>query len=217
MQQHARRTLIAALAAGALVAAPASAGAAVLNSANAEEAFSNALIYSSWEVAWEGTSTVDAPTCPQSVITDGAYGGDAYCQVEFEYGGLWYYASGTVSPQQNYNEQFTSDGPTGTIRSQHTWVRSWRRSTGRCIAAHGKAPRLPGSLSSNDGSCYRVLLDENFKQAGKYTFHFKRRIYGLWAQSKYFPQWSTYNCTRGHPRRTYQCTNAFGDGFRWQP
>ena len=75
---------------GALVTPPASAGAAVLNSANAEEAFSNALIYSSWEVAWEGTSTVDAPTCPQAVITDGAYGGDAYCQVEFAYGGLWY-------------------------------------------------------------------------------------------------------------------------------
>ncbi len=214
---HARRILIAAVAVGALVTPPASAGAAVLNSANAEEAFSNALIYSSWEVAWEGTSTVDAPTCPQGVITDGAYGGDAYCQVEFAYGGSWYYASGTVSPQQNDNEQFTSDGPTGTISSQRIWVRHWRTSTGRCVAALGKAPRLPGSLSSNDGSCYRVLLDQNFKKAGKYVFRFKRHLYGLWKESQYLPQWSAYNCSWGHIRSTYQCTNSFGDGFRWKP
>lgn len=158
--------------------------------------------------AWD-KSTVPrrnpSPLCPQGVISGGSQGGSALYVAEYEYKGVWRLISRTVSPQQD------AVGDATIYYTRH-WIRRWRPM--RC---GGGIPggRVPGRVFSNDGLCYQTLLFQFFWFGGRYRFSFKRHVYVLGAGSGFFPQLNTLNCGWSH--KTYQCTNFFGDGFRWRP
>lgn len=162
--------------------------------------------------AWRNSRTPKAnpsPVCPQALINSSP-GGRASCTAEFAYKGVWYVVSGTVSPRQDENAA-SSPTPTSTatIDYSRNWKRAWRRSSKGCAA------RTPGRLSSNDRSCYAPLIRQFFHYGGRYTFHFKKHVYILGTGTGYWPQWNTLSCS--WKNSTYQCTNSFGDGFRWMP
>lgn len=151
-----------------------------------------------------------SPVCPKALITASYSGGKASCMAEFAYKGTWYLVSGTVSPRQDENAA-SSSSPTSTasISYSHHWTRVWRQSTNRCTRG------IPGRLSSNDGTCYGLLIEQFFHYGGHYTFHFEKHVYIMGTGSGDWPHWNTLTCSWAHS--TYQCTNFFGDGFRWMP
>jgi PKD repeat protein len=147
------------------------------------------------------------PVCPQTVIDND--GTDATCDVEFESRGVRYFVIGSVSPRQDENALSAAPRSTGTILYARHWKPNWRASSRGC------ARRVPGKLSSNDAVCYSHLIQNFFDWGGQVSFKFKRHVYIMGAGSAYFPQWNTLTCRWS--RSTYECTNAFGDGFRWRP
>jgi hypothetical protein len=115
---------------------------------------------------------------------------------------------GSVSPAQNSNGGTASPTNTATFNYSHSWMRRWRQNSARC------ARGIPGKLYSNDGGCYAITIDQFFGFTHP-TFTFKRHVYILGTDTGDFPQWNTLNCTWRF--QTYQCTDSFGDGFRWMP
>jgi hypothetical protein len=178
---------------------------ASLTSGNAALDFSTQLS-SRYGKAWDN-STVPrsnpSPVCPQGIISGGSEGGSADCIAEFAYRGVWHLVSGTVSPRQDA----VGDA---SINGSRTWTRRWRP-----MPCKGPGSNFPGTVSSNDAGCYQALFSQFFSIGGHYRFRFERHVYVLGTGTGYFRQFYTFNCSWSH--KTYQCTNFFGDGFRWRP
>lgn len=162
--------------------------------------------------AWRGSKTPrnnPSPVCPKDEVQHlAAFEGGAPCQAEFAYRGRWYEVQGSVSPTQNSNGGTADPSDTATIYYSSSWTRRWRQSSASCT--HG----IPGKLYTNDGGCWAITIGQNFGFVDP-KFTFRRHVYDLGTESGDFPQWNVFTCSWSHG--TYQCTNRFGDGFRWMP
>ena len=182
------------------LAAPAAASG--LTPSQARQAVANQLA-KVYGTAWlQHTPSWSQPECEPEA--DYNPPGVAGCETEFEYAGVWHYVGATVS-----------GGAVQFWYPRH-WVRRWGSNSATC----DRGFVIVGQLSSNNGTCFALTLWQNFAGVGRshrtviYT-GFKRQVVIYAAGSLIWPDFNVFSCSLGS--EAYQCTNRFGDGFRWKP
>jgi hypothetical protein len=194
------RRLILGLACAIALGAPATASA--ITAAQAQRAVS-AKLARVYGVAWTlPTPSWSRPECrapdrPQHFT----------CPTEFEHAGVWRRVIATVSGRTvKLLRSFAKDH----------WQRRWSVSGPDCTTQGSTT--VVGELSSNDGGCYELTLWQNFGDGGtgrvRYT-GFKPSVFIYGTGTAVWPDFYLFKCKSYN--KTYQCTNRFGDGFRWKP
>jgi hypothetical protein len=138
-----------------------------------------------------------APNLPQQWV----------CPTQFEHGGVWHRVEATVIG--------------GRVKfwrlPRGHWTRRWTVSKPSCTTQG--TGTVVGRLSSNDGRCYALTLWQNFGDSdgdGKVRYTgFKPSVMVYGTGTGVWPDFYLFKCMRSSS--TYQCTNRFGDGFRWEP
>src|SRR3954453_6899598 len=179
--------------------APASASA--ITAAQARQAVSKKLTQV-YGVAWRHHSPswsvpeCRAPQRPQQFT----------CPTEFEHGGTWHSVYPTVVGHKVKLYR----------RPIAHWTRRWRTSKPGCSGS--ATIRFVGELSSNDGTCHELTLVQNFgaDDDGKVRYTgFKPSVMIYGTLTAVWPDFYLFKCRSS--AGIYQCTNRFGDGFRWKP
>jgi hypothetical protein len=190
------RRLIIIVAMGTALAAPSAASALTSQQAQQAVATKLAQVYGS---AWlRHTPTWSEPECRQPIVPQAFV-----CSTEFQYAGVWHAVGASVN------------GGTLTLCIGSSWVRRWQRNSTSCTRPSG----VVGELFTNGHGCDASTLYQNFGYSPgthrvRYT-GFKRHVFYYGTDTALWPDFYGYSCSWSHA--TYQCTNRFGDGFRWKP